>query len=73
MSLSPCCRNVGCTENLRQAVVYYRYCAKFIADNGLTNEKQLAETCLEMASLIQENSEMIRVTQQRQAQLNQGA
>jgi hypothetical protein len=54
-------RNYERTEHLRKAVVLYRYCAKFIKDNQIDSQQQLASTCLEMASLVHENAEMMRV------------
>lgn len=51
----------------------YRFCARFIKENELRGkaEQELAKTCLEMASLVQENAEMLRVAKERHARTMQ--
>lgn len=55
------CREYQQTEGLRQAVSLYQYCSKFIKSNNLVQQLGLAAACTQMAELIIENSEMMRV------------
>ena len=60
------CRNYQQTENLRKAVDLYRYCSQYVKRNNIVSQQTLGQTCLEMAELIAENAEMMRVRAMRE-------